>query len=280
MVMTGGKELFHREMTDCYRILGISPRASADEIRAAYIGKMKVLHPDRAAEGAARTDAAREVNAAYWQLRDDSRRADHDRRLFAPVQGAGGARLAAAPGESAAHLHPQIRRSTGLARAAAVALIVTLAAPGALFWFGATQSTRATAGVTAPATIHALAPERRPLDSAMRAAAVDDFSVIMVDMGLEAARSYSRQCLQELAARPTIAMLDYCVAFDDTGAGWERSRRGQKAEAAFFSADQRARRYGTAANAFESDDMRGAMRRDADYMKYCSANSADACGKS
>ena len=69
-------------MNDCYHILGVSRYATTGEIRAAYLARMKVCHPDA---GAGASDAAASISQAYWQLRDAHRRAEHDRLLFEAV---------------------------------------------------------------------------------------------------------------------------------------------------------------------------------------------------
>ena len=52
---------------DLYKLLDVSPRSSRADIRAAYIAKIKVMHPDVSMDGDATTDAAA-LNAAYTAL--------------------------------------------------------------------------------------------------------------------------------------------------------------------------------------------------------------------
>lgn len=54
-------------MTDLYRLLGVSASSSKAEIRAAYISKIKVMHPDVSADDDATEDAVA-LNAAYTAL--------------------------------------------------------------------------------------------------------------------------------------------------------------------------------------------------------------------
>lgn len=52
---------------DLYKLLDVSPRSSRADIRAAYIAKIKVMHPDVSMDDDATTDAAA-LNAAYTAL--------------------------------------------------------------------------------------------------------------------------------------------------------------------------------------------------------------------
>ena len=54
-------------VTDLYRLLGVSASSSKAEIRAAYISKIKVMHPDVSADDDATEDAVA-LNAAYTAL--------------------------------------------------------------------------------------------------------------------------------------------------------------------------------------------------------------------
>jgi hypothetical protein len=220
-------------MIDCYRVLGVSPRASQAEIRAAYIGRMKVLHPDAGRVSNDAAAAAGEITAAYWQVRTPERRKEHDRRLFASTSVAGAGHLPPAPRRGwgaarAARQPPGPRRGNGVSqilwRTAVAIVILALAAPAGLFWFAylnPIEAARASASVGSAAAA-AAAETRRPLDAAMRAAAADDFATVLQDLGPAGASGYSRRCLTELSARASMTMLDYCVAFDDAAANWER----------------------------------------------------------
>lgn len=60
-------------ITDPYRVLGVSPAAEEDVIRAAYLALMKRYHPDQN-QSAQAAERAKEVAAAYAMLSDPNRR--------------------------------------------------------------------------------------------------------------------------------------------------------------------------------------------------------------
>ncbi|PYH40059.1 putative DnaJ chaperone (Caj1) [Aspergillus saccharolyticus JOP 1030-1] len=88
---------------DLYKVLGVSPKASQQEIRNAYKRESLKSHPDRvpadSPERPARTRRFQEINDAYYTLSDLSRRREYDATRLAdevdegydmPQGGAGG----------------------------------------------------------------------------------------------------------------------------------------------------------------------------------------------
>ncbi|KAJ1809660.1 hypothetical protein LPJ56_004504, partial [Coemansia sp. RSA 2599] len=63
---------------DYYALLGVSPTATAEEIRTAYMKKAVKTHPDRNSSPTA-TQEFQQLADAYYTLSDAERRADYDR---------------------------------------------------------------------------------------------------------------------------------------------------------------------------------------------------------
>jgi hypothetical protein len=70
-----------------YDVLGVSPTASDDEIRAAYRNAARARHPDAGGSAA----EMQRLNAAWQVLRDPGRRAVYDRALAGRDRGIDGA---------------------------------------------------------------------------------------------------------------------------------------------------------------------------------------------
>ncbi|HEY8340706.1 MAG TPA: J domain-containing protein [Egibacteraceae bacterium] len=64
---------------DHYRVLGVSPQAGHEEIRAAYLRVMRAHHPDHRPGDPVSAERARQANEAWAVLGDGAKRASYDR---------------------------------------------------------------------------------------------------------------------------------------------------------------------------------------------------------
>ena len=72
---------------DYYEVLGVAKGASADEIKKAYRGKVKALHPDRNTDNPNAEAQFKEVGEAYDVLKDGDKKAAYDRYGHAAFEG-------------------------------------------------------------------------------------------------------------------------------------------------------------------------------------------------
>lgn len=277
-------------MNDCYQILGITRSASVGEIRAAFLARMKICHPD-----SGRADAGNEAAAltqAYWQLRDAYRRAEHDRLLFGPPararsyrsrRGAKLAKTQVGRGRSVGPVKavkakskrrpPQNRKLEPLRAAAGVAAcslaIVGFALAGTHFGAPATPQAQAAVPKAAAAQTGAAitARSRREIDAQLAESAADEFRIIVARSGLAGAHLYARQCLMELTARPTMTMLDHCMAFDDQASAWEENPGDRERESRrYFASDQRYGRYASIVREIAPGPVRESLLADVSFF--------------
>jgi curved DNA-binding protein CbpA len=103
---------------DHYDVLGVTETVDLRELRAAYLARMRVHHPD--ARPGDPGDHARAINHAYEVLRDPARRAAYDRARRARRPGPPSAPIA----YSDEYRHNYQRVSVGLLRIGAAIFAV------------------------------------------------------------------------------------------------------------------------------------------------------------
>jgi curved DNA-binding protein CbpA len=264
-------------MTDFYVMLGLARTATAEEIRAAYLERMKVLHPDRHAPSPAGAPSAADLNQAYWILRDAERRAAYD-RLLAPLpptprRRPGGTRravqkVAARRVPNKRPYYPRRSSYSGRTRAlAAVVLVLVSAAAGAgtMMLWRSDQAQAAWARI-ASATEEKKQVQLRALDETLAGAAQAEFHALFEGAGFPGASLYGRQCFDELAVQPNAAMADYCLAFDRMGAEWENALITAPSSRRYFDARTRIGRYRQLANRIDDGPVRQALVAEAAFL--------------
>lgn len=83
---------------DYYELLGVSPKASQEDIRKAYLKLAKKYHPDKTGGDKAAEEKLKAVNAAYDTLKNAERRKEYDAMCASPFGGAGGGAYSTGPG--------------------------------------------------------------------------------------------------------------------------------------------------------------------------------------
>ncbi len=75
---------------DYYELLGVSPTATEDEIRKAYLKLAKKYHPDKTGGDKAAEEKLKAINEAYDTLKNAEKRRDYDALRESPFAGARG----------------------------------------------------------------------------------------------------------------------------------------------------------------------------------------------
>ena len=264
-------------MTDFYVMLGLARTASPDEIRAAYLDRMKVLHPDRHAPSAIGAPSAADLNLAYWTLRDIDRRADYDLTLAprpprprrnAHHGGRAVQRVAVRRQIKKKPYYPRRSSYSGRARVVAAVLLVIVSAgagAGTMMLWRSNQGQAAWARLSGGEESNKRA-QRRVLDETLAGAASAEFQAILNGAGFAGASLYGRQCFDELAAHPSAAMIDYCLAFDRTAAEWETTLVTRRDARRYFDARARLGRYRRLVDNMSEGEARQAIAAEAAFL--------------
>ncbi|MFN3724711.1 MAG: J domain-containing protein [Allosphingosinicella sp.] len=262
-------------MTDFYVMLGLTRTATPEEIRAAYLERMKVLHPDRHAPTPPGAPSAADLNYAYWILRDAQRRAAYDRTL-APLdprprrrsRHSGRAVPKPAPRRPFRKQSYYPRRSavSRRTRATAAILFVLIAAAAGAGTLTMLRPERGQAAWARGGTDDHKRLDRRILDESLASAAALEFETILRSAGFPGASLYGRQCFDELAAQPSAAMVDYCLAFDRTAAEWETTLVTSGGSRRYFDAGSRVGRYRSLADSLDEGPVREAIVAEAAFL--------------
>ena len=238
-------------MSNDHQLLGISPGAGQEEVRAAYIARLKQLHPD--ASGTAK-DAERvsELVGAYRRLRD------------------GGTRRASAPSRQVylrvgrPKLVPIVGRTTPAVfwgKALTLGLLGGAALSASLITYP--QPVRRVSPVAdAVASPAFLTDERDQPDEAIVRQAVGALQSFGPGDGAEALESHSRRCFAELATTRDIQVLDYCLAFDIAASqSYAVARQPETERTGFFNPAELKSRHANALQLLIGDRRMGLVRR-------------------
>ena len=251
-------------MISHYDVLGIRETADRRAVRAAYLKRIKAIHPDRANKRNADGDRATAVNLAYFTLRDPRRRLAHDLELKRARNGA-----VLVPAERrdlavrrAGGPPPPPRPRSKSAVASGSLLSVAIIALGLLI-ADLGYKAQAPARAARAAADSAVAPVRRIspfVDRAMVDEAVGHLMLIRERGRSADALAYSTRCFGLLEVDPSALLLDHCLAFDLAAARW-RPPADRAAEPAFL-APAMASRHRAALRRFEVDEGGGERIRE------------------
>ena len=221
-------------MVSHYEVLGIRETADRRAVRAAYLQRIKAIHPDRAGKSAASKSAAgtrnadggsaTEVNLAYFTLRDPRRRLAHDLELKQARNGGGlvpaerrdlAVRRGAGPPPPPPPRSKSAVASGGLLSVAIIALGLLIA--------DLSYKVQAPARAARAAAENAAAPAR-PISPFVDRAMVDEAVALLMEYRAygRSAVSYSNRCFGLLETNPSALLLDHCLAFDLAAARWGR----------------------------------------------------------
>lgn len=217
-----------------YDLFGVSQRASADEIRAAYLWLMKQHHPDLAgAENRQKAaDYAAALNRSYDILKDPTKRAHYDaflERGKGVTKKKNSGRRALLTGRTR-----RVRRSrwdpTSVGTAALMGAALVLV--GATFYLPNAPWSPAM-DATSSVAAYQLAPE--PAAGLPAAEVATQVRMAMSVVGDEA-EATSERCFAAAGSDPDLSNAELCIIFDDAFLAWNETPEDALARPRYFSA--------------------------------------------
>lgn len=225
-----------------YRVLGISRRASSEQIRAAYVALLKRYHPDSSQDESEHQNGAHvhRIVAAYNTLKDPRRRAVYDAELRQVAQRQVAQRKVAqrhAVPRPTPYVPPRRRRKKAPWTIDLNALTYLVAGIAAaiglqLLVWGYDRYQRTHVGE--PQSVRGLVQRLNDVPTAVDLMPVAKQAGIM--SGSDATR-YSAQCFAQASrsANPTAA--DRCVAFDTAYLYWRETVAGAFVPEPYFQSE-------------------------------------------
>ncbi|HEY8591350.1 MAG TPA: DnaJ domain-containing protein [Sphingomicrobium sp.] len=200
-----------------YELLGVAEKASAHQIREAYLRLVKKHHPDlaRAGGAASKPDLVPLLNRGYAVLRDPQKRAAYDARL----PRAAVLRLVSSPSPGRA-LPPRRRGRSALAVAMTAATGLIAIALAGHFWVESPDAPSETLAGPLWSAVHApgdgpvfVAPAEALIQSEARAARV---------LSTQSAVTRSQHCFQAARAKASLEAAKLCIIFDYAFLFWRK----------------------------------------------------------
>jgi curved DNA-binding protein CbpA len=213
-----------------YDFLGVSPTATPQQIRRAYVALMKRCHPDHSAhiDKKRASDFAAFVNRSYAVLKDPRKRARYDAYLVRRSRGHQAPPLPRRPllvGETS-------RRSRGFDAASAGVVVLAVAA-----------SLVAIAAVSLPSQsvqgliggVQLVDAAARPTSEALSAADIRRQVRLAMTAMPDQALLASKDCFRSAGDQSSLYETQLCVLFDDAYLDWSQISDASPSQSLYFN---------------------------------------------